>query len=113
PCTREEYDGPGRSARCDKRLPYPIRYRPDALLNPAVFHDAMPGSTIKPIMAAAFLSDPAVGAGWLSAERAELARAPTALRSTENWGHPFGCDRSRSSTWQGSGNALPAPTGSD
>ncbi|TMH07788.1 MAG: hypothetical protein E6H67_02740 [Betaproteobacteria bacterium] len=76
PCTREEYDGPGRSTRCDKRLPYPIRYRPDALLNPAVFHDAMPGSTIKPIMAAAFLSDPVVGARWLSAERAELARAP-------------------------------------
>jgi hypothetical protein len=84
PCTREEYDGPGRSARCDKRLPYPIRYRPDALLNPAVFHDAMPGSTIKPIMGAAFLSDPAVGARWLSAERAELARAPTALPSTES-----------------------------
>ena len=58
PCTRQEYDGPGRSARCDKRLPYPIRYRPDALLNAAVFHDAMPGSTIKPIMAAAFLADP-------------------------------------------------------
>ena len=31
------------------------RYRPDALLNPAVFHDAMPASVIKPIMAAAFL----------------------------------------------------------
>jgi len=47
---------------CDKRIPYPIRYRPDALLNPAVFLDAMPASTIKPIMAAAFLSDPVVGA---------------------------------------------------
>jgi hypothetical protein len=46
PCTREEYDGPGRSAHRDKRLPYPIRYRPDALLNPAVFHDAMPASVI-------------------------------------------------------------------
>ena len=57
PCTRQEYDGPGRAANCDKRLPYPIRYRPDALLNPAVFHDAMPASVIKPIMAAAFLSD--------------------------------------------------------
>ena len=44
PCTREEYDGPGRSPQCDKRMPYPIRYRPDALLNPAVFHDAMPAS---------------------------------------------------------------------
>jgi hypothetical protein len=78
PCTREEYDGPGRSTHCDKRLPYPIRYRPDALLNPAVFHDAMPGSIIKPIMAAAFLSDPTIGARWLSAERAEISRLPAA-----------------------------------
>ncbi len=84
PCTREEYDGPGRSARCDKRLPYPIRYRPDALLNPAVFSDAMPGSIIKPIMAAAFFSDPQVGARWLAAERSELARSPTALPSTDS-----------------------------
>ena len=45
PCTRQEYDGPGRAAHCDKRLPYPIRYRPDALLNAAVYHDAMPAST--------------------------------------------------------------------
>jgi len=84
PCTREEYDGPGRSAHCDKRLPYPIRYHPDALLNPAVFADAMPGSIIKPIMAAAFFSDPQVGPRWLAAERAELARAPTALPSTNS-----------------------------
>ena len=72
PCTREEYDGPGRSPKCDKRLPYPIRYRPDALLNPAVYHDAMPASVIKPIMAAAFLSDPAVGARWLAAEQTAM-----------------------------------------
>ena len=58
PCARQEVDGPGRDAGCDTRLPYPVQYRPDALLNPAVFHDAMPASTIKPIMAAAFLSDP-------------------------------------------------------
>jgi len=75
PCTREEYDGPGRSKRCDKRIPYPIRYRPDALLNAAVFHDAMPASTIKPIMAAAFLSDPDVGARWLAAEQAEIGKS--------------------------------------
>jgi hypothetical protein len=75
PCTRQEYDGPGRSAGCDKRMPYPIRYRPDALLNPAVFHDAMPASVIKPIMATAFLSDPDVGARWLASERAEWQRA--------------------------------------
>ena len=74
PCTRQEYDGPGRAANCDKRLPYPIRYRPDALLNPAVYHDAMPASVIKPIMAAAFLSDRDVGARWLAAEQAAMHR---------------------------------------
>ena len=72
PCTRQEYDGPGRGANCDKRLPYVPRYRPDALLNAAVFHDAMPASVIKPIMAEAFLTDPAVGARWLAAERAAM-----------------------------------------
>jgi hypothetical protein len=74
PCTREEYDGPGRSRDCDKRMPYPIRYRPDALLNAAVFHDAMPASVIKPIMATAFLADPDVGPRWLASERAEMQR---------------------------------------
>jgi cell division protein FtsI/penicillin-binding protein 2 len=69
PCTRQEFDGPGRDARCDKRLPYPVQYRPDALLNPAVYHDAMPASTIKPIMAAAFLTDRDVGALWLATEQ--------------------------------------------
>src|SRR5439155_17433773 len=77
PCTRQEYDGPGRSARCDKRLPYPIRYRPDALLNPAVYHDAMPGSIVKPIMAAAFFANASVGPKWLAAERVDLARSAT------------------------------------
>jgi hypothetical protein len=84
PCTRQEYDGPARSARCDQRLPYATRYRPDALLNPAVFHDAMPGSTIKPIMAAAFLSDPSVGPAWLASERADMTRSPTAVPSAES-----------------------------
>jgi hypothetical protein len=77
PCTRQEYDGPGRAAKCDKRLPYPIRYRPDALLNAAVYHDAMPASVIKPIMAAAFLSDSDVGAKWLAAEQAGMRRPGT------------------------------------
>jgi hypothetical protein len=72
PCTRQEYDGPGRDVNCDKRLPYVPRYRPDALLNAAVFHDAMPASVIKPIMAEAFLTDPVVGARWLAAERAAM-----------------------------------------
>jgi hypothetical protein len=72
PCTRQEFDGPGRDKRCDRRLPYVPRYRPDALLNPAVFHDAMPASVIKPIMAEAFLADPDVGARWLARERGEM-----------------------------------------
>ena len=74
PCTRQEYDGPGRAANCDRRLAYPMRYRPDALLNPAVYHDAMPASVIKPIMAAAFLADRDVGARWLASEQAALQR---------------------------------------
>jgi len=53
-------------------------------LNPAVFLDAMPASTIKPIMAAAFLSDPVVGARWLSAERAEIAKSPKAIPSAQS-----------------------------
>ena len=85
PCARQEVDGPGRDSACDKRLPYPVLYRPDALLNPAVFHDAMPASTIKPIMAAAFMSDPEVGARWLASERSAMKRAvrpaPGSLRA--------------------------------
>ena len=84
PCTRQEHDGPGRAASCDRRLPYPIRYRPDALLNPAVFHDAMPASTIKPIMAAAFLSDRVAGPRWLAAEQAEATRTPNAVPSVSS-----------------------------
>lgn len=84
-CARQEVDGPGRDPSCDTRLPYPLQYRPDALLNPAVFHAAMPASTIKPIMAAAFLSDPEVGPRWLAAERAAMkstaAPARDSLRS--------------------------------
>ena len=74
PCARQEVEGPVRGPGCDQRLPFPARYRPDALLNPAVFQDAMPASTIKPIMAAAFLSDPEVGAAWLAAENAAMRR---------------------------------------
>ena len=71
-CTRQEYDGPGRATACDARLPYPIRYRPDALRNAAVHHDAMPASVVKPIMAASFLANASVGARWLAAERASM-----------------------------------------
>lgn len=81
-CARQEVDGPGRDPTCDPRLPYPLQYRPDALLNPAVFHDAMPASTIKPIMAAAFLSDPEVGTRWLTAERAAMKRGATPVRDS-------------------------------
>ena len=80
PCARQEVDGPGRDKACDPRLPYPVQYRPDALLNPAVFHDAMPASTVKPIMAAAFLSDPEVGARWLAAEQAAMKRDAAGAR---------------------------------
>ena len=83
PCTRMEYDGPGHAAGCDKRLPYPVRYRPDALQNAAVFHDAMPGSTIKPIMAAAFLAEAGDGERLLAVERADMARSATAIPGQE------------------------------
>lgn len=82
PCARQEVDGPGRDAACDKRLPYPVRYRPDALLNPAVYHDAMPASTIKPVMAAAFLNDSEHGRRWLAAERASLAQPGAPARQS-------------------------------
>ena len=74
PCARDEVDGPRREAGCDARLPFPARFRPDALLNPAVYHDAMPASTIKPILAAAFLADPQIGPRLLATERAAMAR---------------------------------------
>jgi len=83
PCSRHEYDGPGRASQCDKRLPYPVRYRPDALQNAAVFHDAMPGSTVKPIMAAAFLTDGADGRRLLANERNDLVRSATAVPAAE------------------------------
>ena len=74
PCARDEVDGPRRDAGCDARLPFRARYRPDALLNPAVYHDAMPASTIKPILAATFLADPVIGPRLLAAERAAMAK---------------------------------------
>jgi hypothetical protein len=73
PCARQEVDGPGRDPSCDTRLPWPVRFRPDALLNPAVFHDAMPASTIKPVLAAALLADGESGTRLLAAERAAAA----------------------------------------
>ena len=79
PCTRQEYDGPGRAANCDKRLPYPIRYRPGRAAEPRRVPRRDAGVVVKPVMAAAFLSDPNVGARWLAAERAAMQshRRPT------------------------------------
>ena len=74
PCARQEVDGPGRGSDCDTRLPYPVRFRADAQRNPAVYHDAMPASTIKPILAAAFLAEPGRGERLLAVERAASAR---------------------------------------
>jgi cell division protein FtsI/penicillin-binding protein 2 len=82
PCARQSFDGPGLGTGCDRRLPYPVQYRPDALLNPAVFTDAMPASTIKPILAAAFLSDPQAGARWLAAERTAMAKSAAPSRDS-------------------------------
>ena len=83
PCARQEVDGPGRDAACDTRLPYPVHYRADALLNAAVFHDAMPASTIKPIMATAFLVDLGVrGTRLLASERAAMEKDGTPARDS-------------------------------
>ncbi|HEX5612716.1 MAG TPA: hypothetical protein VFX67_08670 [Burkholderiales bacterium] len=56
-CYRQEYDGPGRSARDCPGLPSTPRYEPDRLLNHALYTPALPGSIIKPIMATGFLAD--------------------------------------------------------
>jgi len=83
PCARQEVDGPGRDAACDTRLPYPVHYRADALLNAAVYHDAMPASTIKPIMATAFLADPSArGSRLLASERAAMQKSGTPARDS-------------------------------
>ena len=82
PCARQEVDGPGREAGCDARLPYRVHYRADALLNPAVYHSAMPASTIKPIMATAFLADGERGSRLLAAERAAMEREQTPKASS-------------------------------
>jgi hypothetical protein len=83
PCARQEVDGPGRDAACDTRLPYPVHYRADALLNAAVYHDAMPASTIKPIMATAFLADPSArGSRLLASERAAMQKDGTPARDS-------------------------------
>jgi len=61
-CYRQEHDGPGRDATRCPNLPTVPAYRPDNLLNHALYTDAMPASTVKPIMAAGFLTDPTYSA---------------------------------------------------
>src|SRR5262245_32316848 len=57
-CYRQEYDGGGRRAKHCPDLPTTPRYEPDRLLNHALYTDALPGSIIKPIMAAGLLREP-------------------------------------------------------
>ena len=82
PCARAAVDGGQRAGGCDPRLLGRASAGPDALLNPAVYHDAMPASTIKPILAASFLSEPGAGARLLAAERADMARDGTPARDS-------------------------------
>lgn len=58
-CYRQEYDGPGRNTGECPDLPTTPHYEPDRLLNHALYVDALPASTIKPIMAVGYLHDPA------------------------------------------------------
>lgn len=55
-CYEQDHDGPGHVGSCPD-APFRPRYDPDRLLNHAVFVDALPASTIKPIEALGFLMD--------------------------------------------------------
>ena len=79
-CARQDNDGPGRGPECDGRLPWKPAFRRDLLENPALFQDSMPASTVKPIMAAAFLTDGDYGRQLLAREIAATRpdRAPVA-----------------------------------
>lgn len=83
PCTRQMYDGPGLGPECDGRVPGVPKYVPDLLLNPAVFHDAIPASTVKPIMAAGFLSDNRYGSALERAESSAMSRGVLGPLQTE------------------------------
>jgi hypothetical protein len=56
PCYVQDHDGPGHAAECPD-VPFRPRHDRDRLLNHALFVDAMPASTVKPIMALGFLMD--------------------------------------------------------
>ena len=97
PCTRQEYDGPGRS-RALRQAPAvsdPLSPR-CAAQSGRVPRRHAGARSIKPIMAAAFLSDPEVGARWLAAERAEhRARAGDAVRRDSLRGQLMRSDSAR------------------
>ena len=78
PCARQDEDGPGRGKECDNRLPWKPAWRPDRLENPALFYDAMPASTVKPIMASAFFGDGPSGQALQQKELASFKTAPPA-----------------------------------
>jgi hypothetical protein len=56
PCYRQDHDGPGHDPDCPD-APFRPRYDRDRLLNHALYVDAMPASTVKPVMALGFLMD--------------------------------------------------------
>jgi hypothetical protein len=84
-CYRQEYDGPGRNAGECPDLPTTPHYEPDRLLNHALYVDALPASTIKPIMAIGYLHDPAYRKK-LVADRvnANFARFQDELKSSDS-----------------------------
>jgi hypothetical protein len=84
-CYGQEYDGPGRNVRECPDLPAHPHYEPDRLLNHALFTDALPGSTIKPIMAIGFMRDAAYRKRIL-AERVsgDFVRLQSELKSSDS-----------------------------
>lgn len=55
-CYAQDHDGPGHDDACPD-APFRPRYDSDRLLNHAVYGDAMPASTVKPVLALGFLMD--------------------------------------------------------
>ncbi len=56
-CYRQDHESYKRDLSVCPDLPFAPAYKPDRLRNHALFTDAMPASTIKPIMALGFLQD--------------------------------------------------------
>ncbi|MFM8332598.1 MAG: hypothetical protein ACKN9T_12990 [Candidatus Methylumidiphilus sp.] len=56
PCYQQDHDGPRHEAACPD-APFRPRYDNDRLLNHALYVDALPASTVKPILALGFLQD--------------------------------------------------------